>query len=126
MFQAFDLEANTGAHYDSRLDRIEHMLGQLMSRGVTSERSTVSEEPRMSMATLTNDSPAVYSKTKLPSPVTRGAEPLRETTSVPSRYADHDFGNVHSDVGAPVVIADPVDFHSLAGHISPDQQNRRL
>lgn len=123
---AFDLEANTGAHYDSRLDRIEHMLGQLMTRGVTSERSTVSEEPRMSMATLTNDSPAMYGKTKLPSPVTRAVEPPRDTTSVPSSYADHDFGNGHSHAAAPVVVADPVDFHSLAGHISPEQQNRRL
>ncbi|KAJ9107730.1 hypothetical protein QFC21_001190 [Naganishia friedmannii] len=119
---AFDLEANSGVHYDSRLDRIEQMLSQLMTRGVASERSTVSEEPRMSMATLTNDSPAMYGKTKLPSPVTRAVEPLRETTS----YADHDFGNVHHDVTAPVVVAEPVDFHSLAGHISSEQQTRRL
>lgn len=122
------MEANTGVHYDSRLDRIEQMLGQLMARGVTSERSTVSEEPRISMATLTNDSPAMYGK-KLPSPITRAAEPLRESGgnyTTGGNYADHDFGNVHSDVSSPVVIADPVDFHSLAGHISPEQQNRRL
>ncbi|KAJ9115885.1 hypothetical protein QFC22_005028 [Naganishia vaughanmartiniae] len=119
---AFDLEANTGVHYDTRLDRIEQMLGQLMARGVTSERSTVSEEPRMSMATLTNDSPAMYGK-KLPSPITRAAEPLRESGG---NYANHDYGNVHTNAAAPVVVADPVDFHSLAGHISPEQQNRHL
>ncbi|KAJ9108594.1 hypothetical protein QFC19_002310 [Naganishia cerealis] len=130
---AFDLESNGGVsahHYDSRLDRIESMLGQLMARGFTSDHSTVvSEEPRISMATLTNDSPAMYGKKGLPSPVMR-AETLTEAAEATEGdnrtdyQSQHDYGNVHSDVSSPVIFGQPVDFGSLAGHISPEDSRR--
>lgn len=133
--QAFDLEANQASHYNTRLDRIEEMLGQLLAtRSHTATVETGTTDTRHSMGTLTNDSPLVQEKAKL-LPTTVDSYPhdaaynnTRDVAYVnrDAGFASRDTAYDHtSDPASPVALATPVDLHGLAGHISQEHIRRQ-
>ncbi|GHJ90260.1 hypothetical protein NliqN6_6662 [Naganishia liquefaciens] len=117
---AFDLEANNAFMYNERLDRIETMLGQLLTsvRWVPKEDALdPNSETRRSMApTLTGDSLATHDKAKL-LPAAQPGYP-RDST-VYDQTSD-----VDGSPTSPVALSTPVDMGRLAGHLSDDNVRR--
>jgi predicted secreted protein len=129
--QAFDLEANQAPHYNTRLDRIEEMLGQLLATRSHTTVETSTTDTRHSMGTLTNDSPLVQEKAKL-LPTTTDSYPHDPAYNNRDAYANRDAGYIsrdtaydHHDSTGPVALATPVDLHGLAGHISEEHIRRQ-
>ncbi|KAJ9108067.1 hypothetical protein QFC20_003636 [Naganishia adeliensis] len=126
---AFDLEANNAPHYNSRLDRIEELLAQLLAnRSPTATVDTATTDTRHSMGTLTNDSPLVHDKTKLLPTTVHESYPhdagyMTRDTGFVNRDMAYDHGSDNS-VASPVALSTPVDLQGLAGHISEEHIRR--
>ena len=106
--------------YNERLDRIETMLGQLLTsvRWVPKEDALdPNSETRRSMApTLTGDSLATHDKAKL-LPAAQPGYPRDSTVY-------DQMSDVDGSPTSPVALSTPVDMGRLAGHLSDDNVRR--
>lgn len=115
----FDLEANTSHVTNERLDRIEAMLGSLLTSvrwvGPHPDALDPDSENRHSMTTYNThtDSPEAHDKAKL---LPTGQPGYPRDSTVYDRMSD--------EATSPVTLSTPVDLSRVAGHISDDNVRR--
>jgi hypothetical protein len=115
----FDLEANTSHVTNERLDRIETMLGSLLTTvrwvGPNPDGLDPHSETRHSMATYHThtDSPQTNDRAKL---LPTGQPGYPRDSTVYDRMSD--------EAASPVALATPVDLSRVAGYISDENVRR--